>query len=102
MISTDQVVPISDFRKHQAAVMDRLSKGPLYLAQRGTVSAVMLSSRLFDHLLEQLEDKGDLIDALKAEIAILKGEDEPEPVDVAELEAMIGASFRQSTTSSSQ
>ncbi|MEZ4711591.1 MAG: hypothetical protein R3A44_30635 [Caldilineaceae bacterium] len=91
MIATDQVVPVSDFRKHQASVMERLSKGPLYLAQRGTVSAVLLSNRLFDHLLQQLEDKDDLIDALKVEIAILKGEDTLEPVDIAELEAMIGA-----------
>ncbi|MBV7339645.1 hypothetical protein KFU94_67820 [Chloroflexi bacterium TSY] len=72
--------------------MARLSKGPLYLAQRGTVSAVMLSNRLFDHLLKQLEDKDDLIDALKVELAIARGEDVPEPVDIVELESMIGAS----------
>ena len=92
MITTDQIVPVSDFRKYQSAVMKKVQAGPLYLSQRGYTAAVMLSNHLFDSLLKQLEDKDDLIDALKAEIALLKGEERAEPVDIAELEGMIDGS----------
>ena len=87
MVHTSQMVPISDLRIRQASVLGKLKDGPVYVAQRSNPVAVLLSSGLFDHLLTQLEDKDDIIDALKAELRIERGESVPEDIDIEALEA---------------
>ena len=81
MKTTDQIVPISDFHIHQSDVLDKLPNGPVYLTQRSKPAAVLLSTNLWDQLLDRLENHDDLIDALKAELAIAQRMYEPEEID---------------------
>ena len=87
MIESEQIIPISDLRVRQSAVLQKLQDGPVYLAQRSKPVAVLLSAGLFDHLLAQLEDKDDLIAALKAELRLARGESVAEEIDLEQLEA---------------
>ena len=81
MTTTEQIVPVSDFRIHQSNVLDKLTNGPVYLTQRSKPAAVLLSTTFWDQLLNRLENQDDLIGALKAELAIAQGDYEPEEID---------------------
>jgi len=89
MTTTEQIVPVSDFRIHQSNVLDKLTNGPVYLTQRSKPAAVLLSTTLWDQLLNQLENQEDLIDALKAELAIAQGSYEPEEIDFDSIETEV-------------
>lgn len=86
MTTTEQIVPVSDFRIHQSEVLDKLMNGPVYLTQRSKPAAVLLSATLWDQLLNRLENQEDLIGSLKAELAIAQGQYEPETIDFDALE----------------
>lgn len=89
MTTTEQIVPVSDFRIHQSEVLDKLTNGPVYLTQRSKPAAVLLSATLWDQLLNRLENQEDLIEALKAELSIAQGNYEPEEIDFDALEAEV-------------
>ena len=81
MTTTEQIVPVSDFRIRQTDVLSKLTNGPVYLTQRSKPAAVLLSNGIWNHLLQRLDEQDDLIAALKAELAIANGEYVPEEID---------------------
>jgi prevent-host-death family protein len=50
-----QIVPISDFRIRQAEVLNKLDKGPVFLAQRSKPAAVLVSMDEWDKLQAELK-----------------------------------------------
>jgi prevent-host-death family protein len=50
-----QIVPISDFRIRQAEVLNKLDRGPVYLAQRSKPAAVLLSMNEWEQLQAELK-----------------------------------------------
>ncbi len=89
MTTTEQIVPVSDFRIRQTNVLSKLNNGPVYLTQRSKPAAVLLSNGVWDHLLQRVDDQDDLIAALKAELAIANGEYIPEEINFDELETEV-------------
>jgi prevent-host-death family protein len=53
---TPQIVPISDFRLHQADVLARLGQGPVFLAQRSKAAAVLVSVEEWDRQVKRLKE----------------------------------------------
>jgi prevent-host-death family protein len=56
MNSTPQIVPISDFRLHQADVLAKLGNGPVFLAQRSKAAAVLVSVEKWDETVKRLQE----------------------------------------------
>jgi hypothetical protein len=57
-----------------------LNNGPVFLAQRGTVTAVVVSTNQWNTIaktLQRLEETEDLVDALRVEIERLSGKRPP-------------------------
>jgi prevent-host-death family protein len=50
-----QIVPITDFRIRQGEVLTKLSKGPVFLAQRSKPAAVLVSMREWEQIQEELK-----------------------------------------------
>ncbi len=80
------IIPISELRKHQANVLQELSKRPVVLTQRGHGVAVLVSPEQWEHLLDRLEDLDDALTMLEAR---LEDKEPPLPLEqvLAELKA---------------
>ncbi|MBP7963645.1 MAG: type II toxin-antitoxin system Phd/YefM family antitoxin [Caldilineaceae bacterium] len=87
MNPTPQIVPITDLRKSSPDVLDLLSNGPVFLAQRSRPAAVLLSTQQWDSLNMQLEEMTTLVDYLEVKLKLALGETTLEDVDLAELKA---------------
>ena len=60
MIKTPQIETVTEFRANYKATFDKLTNGPVFLLQRSDVTAVLLSRREYDQLLERLEELEDI------------------------------------------
>jgi antitoxin Phd len=60
MMALPELIPISDLRFKQNAILKRLADGPIVLTQRGRAAAVMLSPDAYNQLLADLEDYRDV------------------------------------------
>lgn len=89
MISTPQIVPITEMRKSAPDVLSLLDNGPVFLAQRSRAAAVLLSTQQWDSLNVQLEEMTTLVDYLEVKLKMALGETTVEDVDFAELEAEV-------------
>ncbi|MEZ4866105.1 MAG: type II toxin-antitoxin system prevent-host-death family antitoxin [Caldilineaceae bacterium] len=89
-MKTPQIVPVSDLRMKHLEVFAMMDKGPVFLAQRSKPAGVLVSVTQWDRLMELLEDQGDLIDALKMELAIARGEETVETLTKAEIQEWLG------------
>lgn len=89
-MKTPQIVPVSDLRMKHLQVFELMSNAPVFLAQRSRPAAVLISVEQWDRLMERLEDQNDLIDALKMELAIARGEETVETLSEAEIAAWLG------------
>lgn len=89
-MKTPQIVPVSDLRMKHIQVFEMMNKGPVFLAQRSKPAGVLVSIAQWDRLMELLEDQSDLIDALKMELAIARGEEKVETLSKAEIEEWLG------------
>lgn len=67
---------ISDLRKRQAEVLDRLAEGPVLLASKTHSPAVLVSVAQWNQMVERLDELEDAIAALSEELALATGEDE--------------------------
>lgn len=56
MQTVQQIVPISDFRINQDAVLKMIDKEPVILAQRSKARAVLVSVEQWDNLIKQLQE----------------------------------------------
>lgn len=89
-MKTPQIVPVSDLRMKHIQVFKLMNNGPVFLAQRSKPAGVLISVNQWDRLMERIEDQNDLIDALKMELAIARGEESVETLSEAEIEAWLG------------
>ena len=67
-------------RTEHLAILRMLNNGPVFLAQRGTITAVVVSTNQWNHIaaaLQRLEEAEDLVDALRVEIERLSGKRPP-------------------------
>ncbi|MBV7330298.1 type II toxin-antitoxin system Phd/YefM family antitoxin [Chloroflexi bacterium TSY] len=81
-----QIIPITDMRRSQPLMLEKLSNGPVYLTQRGRAAAVMLSPSHWEDMNEQMDDLLCAVEALKAKLAIAIGEEEVEDFSRDELD----------------
>ncbi len=63
MLSSPQVEPISNLRRDHLAVLNKLKKGPVFLAQRGTLAAALVSIDEWDRIAARLEHLETLLQA---------------------------------------
>jgi hypothetical protein len=88
MLQAPQVKPISKMRTDHNVIMRLLKNGPVFLAQRGTLTAAMISIEEWNKIVNRLEEQQDIIDVLEAELELATGKEQFETVDLAELERM--------------
>ncbi len=55
MMQAPQVEPISNLRRDHVAVLNKLKKGPVFLAQRGTLAAALVSIEEWNRIAARLE-----------------------------------------------
>jgi PHD/YefM family antitoxin component YafN of YafNO toxin-antitoxin module len=91
MNATPQIVPITEMRKSHPDVLDLLPNGPVYLAQRSRPAAVLLSTKQWDRLNEQIEDMAALIDYLEVKLSLAEGKTQVEETTIYALKAELDA-----------
>ena len=90
MISIPQIVPISDFRLHQAEVLQKLQKGPIFLAQHSQPAAVLISTEQWEEITEQLEMLEDAMAIFKTRMDLAAGHEIMTRLSEAELKEWLG------------
>ena len=63
MRPSPQVEPISNLRRDHLTVLNKLKKGPVFLAQRGTLTAALVSINEWDRIAARLEHLETLLQA---------------------------------------
>jgi prevent-host-death family protein len=61
-----ELIPISDLRQRQEAVLSRIEDGPVVLTQHGRAAVVLVSPSQWNQLMAEIEDLQDTIDAVEA------------------------------------
>ena len=89
-MKTPQIVPVTDLRMKHVEVFALLDKGPVILAQRSRPAAVLVSTMLWDRLMDRLEEQDDLIEVLQAELDIATGKTRVERLSSEEIEEWAG------------
>jgi PHD/YefM family antitoxin component YafN of YafNO toxin-antitoxin module len=86
MNKVPEIVPISEMRTQQAAILEQLKNGPIVLTHHSKAAAVLVDPEQWNQLLEQLEDAQDIREILQQEREET-GKAELIPVDEEELRA---------------
>lgn len=63
MLQAPQVEPISHLRRDHVTVLNKLRKGPVFLAQRGTLAAALVSIEEWNKIATRLEHLETLLRA---------------------------------------
>jgi PHD/YefM family antitoxin component YafN of YafNO toxin-antitoxin module len=87
MNKVPELVPISEMRTHQAAILEQLKQGPIVLTHHSKAAAVLVDPNQWNWLLEQLEDARDLATIRQQEREEEQGQAEVLAVDEEELKA---------------
>jgi prevent-host-death family protein len=74
MYKLPQMVNIADLRNNHLQVLVKLDKGPVVINSRSQPVGVLVHPQAWDNLIELLEDQQLMIDMLKMEAAMAKGE----------------------------
>jgi len=74
MDRVQQIVPITEMRLRHAQVLERLTQGPVILAQRSKPAAVLVAVEMWDRIADYIDDLEATVDALDAELKIARGE----------------------------
>jgi hypothetical protein len=82
-------LPASRMRRDQGRIFAMLDQATLLLTHHGHAAGVLVQPAVWNQLLERLEEQNDLITALTMELEAERGETDFEPVDVAELKALV-------------
>ena len=80
-----KTAPISDMKRNQSQVMSFLSDGPVVLMQRSQPAAVMVAPTQWNAIAEEVEELRDVIAALKAELVLSLGQEQPVTIDPDDL-----------------
>ena len=70
-----EIVPISDLRAQQNAILERLAEHPVVLTQHGRAAAVLVHPEQWNRLVETAEDLSDALEALEVKARIGAGEE---------------------------
>lgn len=83
-------ISVSDLRKDQTGTLAALRHGPLVLINRSGAAGVLVHPDHWNNLADELDDLYALVAGLEAELALVRGEDELEDVDLADLRERAG------------
>lgn len=87
MLYSPQIEPITDMRRDPLSVLSKLGKGPVFLTQRSQRAAVLISSEMWDRIVEQVDNLECLVEALEVELDIAKGKSKIVNISDEQLEA---------------
>ncbi len=79
-----QTASVRTLKVNPNDVFKLASSSPVVIMSRATPKGVFVSPAQWDSMVELIEDQEDLIEALKVELAIAKGEEEVSRVDDAD------------------
>jgi prevent-host-death family protein len=66
ILSTPELVPISELRTRQNDVLSRLAQGPVVLTQHGRAAAVLVDTEVWNRLVERIEFLEEGLHAVEA------------------------------------
>ncbi|MEZ4733047.1 MAG: type II toxin-antitoxin system Phd/YefM family antitoxin [Caldilineaceae bacterium] len=69
-----QIVPISEMKLNQPAVLEKLNVGPVILASRSKATAVLVSVQQWERMVTYIEDLEDALAVAKLKLADTRGE----------------------------
>lgn len=85
-----QTASIAELRNSHLAVLEKLANGPVVINSRSAPVGVLVSPEMWDRIAEYVEDLEDGLDALKAELEIVKGNDEVVRLTEEEIKEWLG------------
>lgn len=89
-------VTTAELRDNPSAIYKMAAKHPVVVFSRATAKLVCIHPDEWNKIARQLEDQEDLIAALKAELALVKGEDQATEIkDMAAFRAAMMGSDRR-------
>jgi len=91
MSAMPQIAPITEMRNTHTGVLSKLKNGPVFLTQRGSSAAVLLSPVQWERLNQRIDELETMIDILQSKVEILSGQASYEELSLDELEAMVNA-----------
>jgi PHD/YefM family antitoxin component YafN of YafNO toxin-antitoxin module len=71
-----ELVPISQLRQRQNQILAELPKGPIILTQRGVAAAVLVTPKMWNFVVREVENMSDALAALKIELEVATGREE--------------------------
>ncbi|MBV7334644.1 hypothetical protein KFU94_41685 [Chloroflexi bacterium TSY] len=77
-------------KKDHLTIFRKLKNGPVFLAQRSSPAAVLVSLDQWESVNNEIDDLKDIIAVLKNRLAVASGEDEVERVTAEDLAELIG------------
>ena len=75
MITIPELVPISELRQRQQAILDQLAQEPVVLTLHGVAVAVLVDPRQWNELMTRLDDQEDAAAGLQAALDVARGQD---------------------------
>ena len=90
MSHVPQIEPITNIKKDHLSVLKKLENGPVFLAQRSSPAAVLVSLAQWEAVNNEIDDLKDIVAVLKNRLAVATGKDELEQVTDKVLADLIG------------
>lgn len=90
------IANISELRQRQNELLGRLEAGPVLLMQYSTPAALLVGVDQWNRLADDFDDLEDTVTALKAQLALARGD--TDLLDWSEVEAELGKADRVSLT----
>jgi prevent-host-death family protein len=81
MLTVPDLIPISELRQRQKAILDGLEREPVVLTQHGVAVAVLVEPRQWNALMAMVEDLDDTVAALEVRLELATGADRAVPWD---------------------
>jgi prevent-host-death family protein len=79
VLTVPDLIPISELRQRQKAILDSLKDEPVVLTQHGVAVAVLVDPHQWNARVNRLEDLDDAVVGLEARIALATGADQVTP-----------------------
>ena len=90
MYPIPQMAAVSDLKHRHLDVFKRLKDGPVVLSNRSQPAAVLVLPDRWNAIVEYIDDLECSIEALKAELALARGEDQFERLTPQDIEDWLG------------
>jgi prevent-host-death family protein len=88
MQKAPQVEPISNLQREHTSILRMLGNGPVFLSQRGTLAAVLISIDEWSWIVERVESLADQVDVLEAKVEFLHSGEQLEAFEADEFPAL--------------